>query len=219
MAFKKIVILLHVLGICFLTSCTSDSFDFTPKNHLNTYEDSVFKYSIIRYAGKLPPKASHNIKFDPYFDEYYIQLAQKHRLDFYYPSEDGFIYFQISRIAPSLQEKYVGIGGKLKRDQAGNIVYYEEVYRTWKMPYDELLKVSKQVFIDMVNGKNLEKYYTKNTPDNVYIIEFPDDETYFDTNKRIWVSVRENPLTDFENERQEIYEKKFLESKKSDSIN
>ncbi|MFN4298855.1 MAG: hypothetical protein ACK4EX_03880 [Thermaurantimonas sp.] len=219
MSLKTLSKILFVIIIFKFVSCSTSSFDFTPDNHLNSYEDSVFKYSIIRYAGKLPPKATHRIKFDPSFDEYYIQLARRHKIDFYYPSEDGFIYFQISRIAPSLHEKYVGIGGKLKKDLEGNITYYEEVYRTWKMPYDDLIKVSRQVFIDMVNGKKLDKYYTKNTPDNVFIIEFPDEETYFDTEKRIWVSKRESPLIEFENERQELYEKKFFETKKSDSLN
>ncbi|GCD78667.1 hypothetical protein JCM31826_21490 [Thermaurantimonas aggregans] len=219
MNLKTLSKILFAISIFNFVSCNTSSLNITPENHLNAYEDSVFKYSIIRYAGKLPPKATHRIKFDPSFDEYYIHLAQRHKLDFFYPSKDGFIYFQISRIAPSLHEKYVGIGGKLKKDKDGNIIYYEEVYRTWKMPYDDLIKVSKQVFIDMVNGKKLEKYYTKNTPDNVYIIEFPDDETYFDTEKRVWVSKRENPLIEFENERQKLYEKKFFETKKTDSLN
>lgn len=207
---KTFVISWFLLQILF--SCSTQKKEFNPQSFLNPYEDSVFKYSIIRYAGKLAPKATHNIKFEPSFDEYYIGLANSHNLDYYYPSEDGFIYFQLSRIAPSLHEKFVGIGGKLKRNDAGEIVYYEELYRTWKMPKDELLTVSKKLFTDMVNGKSLEKYYTKNTPDDVFIIEFPDDETYFDVEKRRWISTREDVLEQFEQERHQLYEKRFTES-------
>ncbi|MGK0638795.1 hypothetical protein [Schleiferia thermophila] len=215
MRIKKQLILLLVV---FATNSCKDynkKYDFTPSKHLTEQEDSAFRYSIIRYVGKLPPKASHTIKFDPYFDEYYVQLANTHKLDYYYTSEDGLVYFQVSRIAPSLHEKYVATGGKMKVDDRGNIIYYEEVYRTWKMPLNDMLKVTKNVFTDMVNGKSLEKYYTSNTSEDVYIIEFPDEDTYFDTEKRVWISKRADVLQQFEEEKLRQYEKNFLQRKEA----
>ncbi|MFN3952534.1 MAG: hypothetical protein ACK4KT_09045 [Thermaurantimonas sp.] len=207
---------LSLIFLFFLCACTQNNIEINPSAYLSPQEDSIFKYSIIRYAGKLPPKSSHSIKFDPFFDPYYIDLANSHKLDFYYPSKDGKIYFQLSRIAPSLKEKYVGIGGIMEKDSAGEIVYYEELYRTWKMPYDELLTVSNKIFTDMIKGKSLEKYYTANTPDDVYIIEFPDENTYFDTKDRIWKTKNKDVLEEFEEERSKFYEKKFMESSKQE---
>ena len=207
---------LSLIFLFFINACTQNDIEINPSAYLSPQEDSIFKYSIIRYAGKLPPKSTHSIKFNSVFDPYYIDLANNHKLDYYYPSEDGKIFFQLSRIAPSLKEKYVGIGGIMEKDSAGEIVYYEELYRTWKMPYDELLTVSNKIFTDMIKGKSLEKYYTANTPDDVYIIEFPDENTYFDTTQRIWISKRSDALEKFEEERNKFYERKFESNSKNE---
>lgn len=206
---KLIKLLLFTCTLSHILSCIKKNPEVDPSAYLNSKEDSLFKYSIIRYAGKLPPKSTHSIKFDPYYDPYYIELANNHKLDFYYPSNDGKVYFQLSRIAPSLYEKYVGIGGFLQKNADGEIIYYEEKYRTWKMPYEELISVSKEIFYDMISGKSLEKYYTANTPDNVYIIEFPDENTFFDISSRTWKTRSIDALEMLEAERNLYYEKRF----------
>ena len=155
-------------------------------------ESESFKYSIIRYLGKLPGKADHTTKFDSIFDSHYINLAKQHDLVYRDQSADT-VYFLVTRIAPSMYEKKVAIGGKMVYDKDSSIVYYEEVFRTWKMLIPELAEKSAILYSNLIQGKDLSPYYTKNSKGMEYI-EFPDDDVTYDTTKRLWVSKREDPL-------------------------
>ena len=148
--------------------------------------DSI-SYSLIRYIGKLPGKANHGTKFNADFDDYYKELAKNHDLIYFHKNpKDGYYYFLFTRIAPSLHEKKVAIGGKLKVED-GKLIYYEEAFRTWKMLIPELNQKMEKIFAEYLLGNELSKFYTKNTNGEEYI-EFPDENNYFDTTKRIWVS-------------------------------
>jgi hypothetical protein len=155
-------------------------------------EIESFKYSIIRYLGKLPGKADHTTKFDSIFDSHYINLAKQHELVYRDQSGDT-VYFLVTRTAPSMYEKKVAIGGKLVYDKDKGVGYYEELFRTWKMLTPELSEKSAILYSRMIQGKDLSPYYTKNSKGIEYI-EFPDDEVTYDTTKRLWVSKREDPL-------------------------
>ncbi len=159
--------------------------------------DSVelFKYKIIRLTGKLPGKADHTTKFDTIFDEHYKNLSQQHDLVYYIPSQNdkNSIQFLLTRIAPSLHEKKVAIAGKVTFDITGNIIYYEEVFRTWKMLVPELKEKSDLLFRLYLGGKDLSPYYTTNSK-GVEYIEFPNEHVRFDPAKKQWVSDLEDPL-------------------------
>ncbi len=149
--------------------------------------------AIIRYAGKLPSRATQETKFEARFDDYYEDLANKHRIDLYYEDEaNGDIYLLASRIAPSLHEKRVGIGIRLQF-AADSLVYYEERFRTWKMPEAELAEKGALLFAKMAKGEDLSPYYPQNSGEEEYI-EFPDADTYFDLENRVWRSTRPNPV-------------------------
>lgn len=153
--------------------------------------------SIIRYIGKLPPKgATHDNKFAPAFDEYYDQLATQHHIDLYHQdAKTGDIYLLVSRIAPSLQVKRVATGIHL-RMAGDSITYYNEVFRTWKMPEAELANKGSMLFAKMVKGEDLTPYYPQNSGNEEYI-EFPDPKVHFDTQKRRWVMEGEDPLEEY----------------------
>lgn len=154
---------------------------------------------IIRYAGRLPRKATQESKFDPVFDDDYRLIAESHRLDFYFMNEtDSIEYLLLSRIAPSLYVKRVGIGIKLKRLGDGELAYYEEAFRTWKMPEDELMEKSHKLFSLLVAGEDLSPWYPENSGDDEYI-EFPNEDIWFDTATRMWMSKKGNPFEDFRN--------------------
>lgn len=143
---------------------------------------------IIRYIGKLPPKgATHKNKFDPLFDGHYAQAVQEHRIDLYHrDTTTGDTYLLVSRIAPSMTVKRVATGVHL-RMVGDSIVYYQEVFRTWKMPEEQFTEKSTLLFAKMVRGENLSPYYPQNSGKEEYI-EFPDAHTRFDTTQRIWVN-------------------------------
>lgn len=142
---------------------------------------------IIRYTGHLPKKATHETKFDTAFNEFYAQELTKHRIDLYYrDARTGDIYLLVSRIAPSLTVKRVATGIHM-RMEGDSVTYYNEVFRTWKMPEPELAEKSGMLFEKMVRGQDLSPYYPQNSGNEDYI-EFPDPNTYFDVEKRRWIS-------------------------------
>ena len=108
------------------------------------------------------------------------------RLDAYF-EKGGYRYFLISRRAPSIHDKRVATGGKLKLDASGNVVEYEEVFRTWKMLEPDLIKKGILLFDKMVKGQSLERYLTKHSWPEEYI-EFPDETVYFDKASRKWTT-------------------------------
>jgi hypothetical protein len=179
------------LSILFL-SCTSEKNNHAIDNQLNLEQQDLIKNNLIRYIGRLPNKGSHQTKFDTSFNNYYTKLAEEHELKLYQrETKTGRSYFFITRLAPSLHEKYVGIGGWYKLDESGKIAEIEEVFRTWKMPMDELIKKAEFLFPLMLKQEDLSPYYTTNS-DKDFIIEFPDKETYYDKDQRRWISKRED---------------------------
>lgn len=179
--------LLFTIIIC-ITACKPEKINTNPEAYLSELDQKNFNYSIIRYTGRLAKKATHKTKFESKFDDEYLALAEASDLAFYYPdAKTGELYFAITKIAPSLKLKKTATVGKLKKDASGNIVSYEEGFRTWKMEEPELLQKTELLFLKYIKGEDLTPYYTKNSQPEFYI-EFPDENTYFDTKNRIWVS-------------------------------
>lgn len=193
--------LFSLILLILLFSCSQNKSDKHDANkHLSEDEKQLFVYDIIRYTGKLVSKASHSSKFNQEFDMDYWSLAREHSLDFLHiDNNSNRTYFSISRLAPSIHIRKVSIGGYLVRNESREIVEYVEVFRTWKMPVDELNTKTAKLFDLLVYGKDLSRYM----PDNVYgneYIEFPNATTYFDSNKRLWVSTLEDPIGDLKSQ-------------------
>lgn len=173
---------------------------YAPETHLEPLEKVAVMEKIIYYVGRKPEKANHTEKFNPEHAEHYTEQFAKHSFTHYYIADNGEHFFVVRRIAPSLYEKYVAIGGRMQFDKKDSIVRYEEVFRTWKMQADTLQRRSTLLFDKMVKGESLEPYRTKNSG-NVEYIEFPDDFVYYDVDARVWRSkqfgsVEEMVLTD-----------------------
>lgn len=191
---KTCVLFLLLLVIA---SCQTKSPDINPDSYFTVEEADQFKYAIIRYMGKLPGKANHKTKFNEAFDEYYMQLADQHDLLYYYSSDTtDAVYFVCTRIAPSLHVKKVAIGGRVVFDVEGDVIAYEETFRTWKMPVDELQDKTMQLFDIYIRGGDLSPYYYENSQPDEYI-EFPNEETYFDASLKRWETAREDPLEEY----------------------
>lgn len=180
----KIIYSLFIV-VLFL-SCQKEPNKILPSDYLDKNQIEAFKYDIIRYSDKLAIRATHGTKFDAQFDSIYMLKAKSAQLYHYYVDKNSKdVYFAIARIAPSLKVKRVVTAGKLVKDKDGNITYYEEAFRTWKMEIPELKTKSKLLFEKYVDGENLSAFYTKNA-DGEFFIEFPDDINYYDTNLRRW---------------------------------
>lgn len=185
---KNIVSFISLMVVTLLfTACKDKSVSYSPAGILSDTEGAAFKYSIARYVGRLPKYATEDTKFELKFDNDYQMTASKIKLDKYYVGSNDTIYFETRQIAPSLHRKKTATGGRLVKSKAGEIVYYEEVYRTWKMT-DSLLDVRTPAFFEgMISGQDLTKYYTENINSDTYI-EFPNKFVIFDVKLRKWIS-------------------------------
>jgi hypothetical protein len=96
-----------------------------------------------------------------------------------------------------------GIRLKVSDDK---ITFYEEVFRTWRLPEDILLPRADTLFARMVNGEDLTPYYTASKADQY--IEFPDEHTWYDTLARHWVSDLEDPVRKLKDEFSKEWEAK-----------
>jgi hypothetical protein len=179
---KKIILLLLLITIT--TSCNKE-INSNP-NQLTKEEVLTFKNKIVRYYEGLPNNATINSKWDTIYNNYYSEKAENSDLLHYYKNEDGYIYFAVAKIAPSLKMKKVATIGKLKFEK-DSIVYYEEIARTWKMEIPELKEKTKILFDEIANNKNISKYFTKNSQPKFWV-EFPDDNNTYDIKKRVWIT-------------------------------
>lgn len=174
--------------IFLLFSCEKEKINSTPDNYLSKEQQEDFKLSIVRYFEKLPKQnATHDTKFDTTHNSYYLKKAQSSALLHLYIDADYTYYFAIAKIAPSLKLKKVATIGKLKKNKSGEIIYYEEAIRTWKMEEKELNEKTILLFEKYVNNEDLTPYHTKNSGDEFYI-EFPDDNNVYSVEKRQWVT-------------------------------
>jgi len=181
MKLKHIILLTVVLSAC------ETKVSYIPEDQLSPQRQDVVLSKLIRYAGRKPEKATDSTKFSLQFDEHYLKQVAEHKLNLYFVTDTKDHYFLISRKAPSLFDKYVATGGRFKMNAMDSLVEYEEIFRTWKMPYDTLMTRGSLLFDKMVKGESLESYLTKNSG-GVEYIEFPDDNVYYDKQSRKWKS-------------------------------
>jgi len=177
---KKYLILL----ISFIVISCQKEINSDPINYLSPEKNTEFKNKIVRYFEGMPKKADNVSKWDTIHNDYYNQKAKQAELYHYYKSDDGYIYFAIAKIAPSLVLKKVATIGKLKMEK-DSIVYYEEICRTWKMEIPELKEKTKIIFDRVANERSVSKYYTENSQPEFWI-EFPDKMNYYNTKERSW---------------------------------
>lgn len=160
--------------------------NYDPSAFLNGKEKDEFIWKIIRYTAKAPDGLLFEERFYPAYDSFYRHQASRHKLEAYYINEKNEHFFLISRPAPSMVEKRVATGGIAIFDEKGNLIEYEEIFRTWKMIPDTLKRRSLMLFDKMVKHEDLSFFLTRNSNGEEYI-EFPDDLNYFDKEKRRWM--------------------------------
>ena len=180
----KILKLSSILLVVSIFQSCNQKRNYNPDSILSVKEKDRVLMSIIRYIGKSPENVGVNERFDSKHDIHYLDIASRHRFDQYYIAANGTHYFLISRPAPSLFEKRVAIGGKLKFDENGQVLEFEEVFRTWKLKEEDLKVKGNLLFDLMVNDRDLSPYYRINSSEEY--IEFPDEHNYYDKIERMW---------------------------------
>ena len=171
-----------IFFIVLLSSVQSDPYD--PNKFLTPEAQQKLIRETVYYSMKLAPNANHDTKFNKEFDWYYDRAAKEVEITKYYIDEKGNHYFLMSRVARSITPMREGIGGKLSFDDAGKLIEYEEIFRTWKMESDSLKIRGAMLFDRMVKGKDLSLFYSKFQGDKY--IEFPNERFSFDKKLRLW---------------------------------
>jgi hypothetical protein len=179
---KKIVMIAMILA--FSVGACSIKNNYQVSEHLTPQQQDEMMWKIIRYVGRAPEGISYEERFYKPYDSVYQEQAKIHKFDAFFKKGNTH-YFLVSRKAPSLVDKRVATGGRFTLGDDNKITDYEEVFRTWKMVPDTLVKREMILFDAFVKGESLTVYETKNS-NGVEYIEFPDDYTYFDKNTRQW---------------------------------
>ncbi len=180
---KNVFILIVLLGSLF--GC-NQVYNYDPIAHITVKEQDSIVWRIMRYVARPPDGLSYEERFYKGYDPHYQEQQSLHHLDAYFIDENNTHYFLLSRRAPILTDKRVATGGKIKFDEKGKLLEYEEVFRTWKMVPDTLKIRSQFLFDKMVKGESLDPYQTINS-NNVDYIEFPDTHNYYDKSTRRWL--------------------------------
>ena len=116
---------------------------------------------------------------------YYEEQASKYQWHFVHQKDGGFYYF-VSRPAPSLYGKRMGIGGFFRSPDQLNIVGFREDFHTFKMKPDDLQRKGAVLFEKLVNREDLSSYYHDRKTEKEEWIEFPDPITYYDSTSQSW---------------------------------
>lgn len=181
---KPTILILSLLFLCI--SCKQEKKEIKPIAYLTIEQQSNLKLDIIRYIDDLAKYATNENKFDTIFDKEYKEKANKIELMFAYKNpENDTLFFAVAKIAPSLKLKKVATVGKLVYDKNQKISFFQEGFRTWKMEINELDTTTEMLFQKYILNEDLSEFYTKNS-NGKFIIEFPDDNNYYDTKTRSW---------------------------------
>jgi|LakMenEpi03Aug12_release.lakeMendotaPanAssembly.Ray.scaffolds.fasta_scaffold704041_1 hypothetical protein len=151
--------------------------------------DAVFSASqkqellrqIVRKIAK-PPEALY--KTDE-TEAYYKQQTDLHQWHFVAADGNRYYYF-VSRPAPSLYKKRVGLSGVFYSSDRLEIKGFKEVFRTFKMKPEELEQKGALLFEHLISGNPLDDYLPGNKGDEEWI-EFPDALNRYDSTSQKWV--------------------------------
>jgi hypothetical protein len=168
-----------------LSAGCSKKKNYEPTGCLSAEQQKKVLYTMMHYASRLAPEATHETKFDKKFDWYYDRAVNEVRILYCDHNEENDIYsLFVARKARSITPMEEGIAVRLKLSENETFADYEEVFRMWKMSADSVEKKGKFLFRTMLEGGDLTLYYTQFRKDE--FIEFPDKRFTFDKKLRRW---------------------------------
>lgn len=136
---------------------------------------------IVRETAK-PPEALD--KTDE-TEAYYKQQTDLHQWHFVAADGNRYYYF-ISRPAPSLYNKRIGLAGVFYSSDRLKIKGFKETFRTFKMKPEELEQKGALLFEHWVSEKTFDEYLPGKKGKEEWI-EFPDALNHYDSAARKWV--------------------------------
>lgn len=105
------------------------------------------------------------------------------RVEKFFIAKDGMHYFYIIRPSVNTPLGLRGVGGMFKRDAAGKLISFKEVFVTPGASLPDLQTRGGELFREMIRSGNIDAY--KKNPDYV---EWPAQWNYYDTLQHEWLS-------------------------------
>lgn len=182
----KINFIIPLFLMLALLSACSDNEMYLPEKYLNQDQQKQTLIKILPYCAKFQKKVSWEQRFSPEMDTFYLDEVKHYKMQHYYISDkDGYHYFMLNRVAPSVHKKRVSIAGRYKLDPSGKITEYEESFWTFKMKEEELSDKGKVLFEKYVAGNDLSEFYPGKKGEEEWI-EFPDANCFYDKKEHRW---------------------------------
>lgn len=175
--------LLLVVAVIALFACDKKD-PYAVENYIKPEDKLQSLVPLYPYLAKLENGVNYNNRFDSVQRAYFEEKQKVHKFSFerYYITKDSVHYFLIWKVAPSLYEKKIAIGGRYKKDANGKVYAFEELFNTPKMKLDELKEKSFELFDFMVDNGNVEAYWG-----DYDRIEFPDGKCIYDKENHKWI--------------------------------
>lgn len=179
---KQIACILFSLCVFMMSACNKDKYDVAA--HLNQDQQKVIKMELARYMEKLPPRITMEKRWDSAADRYYQLKADSMHLLKYYKADDGYEYFFVTRIVPSVRvgERRASVGRfkRSKSDFVKDVVRFDELEEfclTNIMEEQALVNSSDALFEEVVKNKKIADNSV-----NHQLIEWPN--AYFAYDKK-----------------------------------
>jgi|GEM_PF-4731163 len=182
----KISSLFLLLVIVILSACSSDSYNVSKQ--LDEKEQREIKMELARYMDKLPPRVNMNDRWGAEALPYYTLKADSmHLMKYFKSEEDGYEYFYITRIVPSIRpgERRASAGRFKRYDskafKAVRLIELEEFFLTNVLPEETLANASNDLFVESIKNKKI----AADSP-NIGLIEWPNAYFAYDKKNRGW---------------------------------
>ncbi|MFN3918104.1 MAG: hypothetical protein ACK4K0_10215 [Flavobacteriales bacterium] len=151
-------------------------------NFYNQQEKDTLLVDLVSYIYRKPAIATWQTKLNPEFRSYFIKNAADFNIVYYHISEDSTHYYYLLRPARDPEGKQKrGVGGMFKRNGAGDIIDFEELFNTPIHPEAKLKEIGFVLFEEIISNKSIDRYLN-----NKEHIEWPDGRLFYSKEKKEW---------------------------------
>jgi hypothetical protein len=176
--YTKIIYTLAIACLLF-TSCQKKNYEVD--NYLNKQEQLSVKMQLSKYMDRLPSGADMDDRWTGKADKYYHLKADSMHLLRYYIADDGYNYFYITRIVPSIHEgERRATAGRFKLKGQDSIVDLEEFFLSNILSEEKLIESANELFEEAVEEQKIE------TKSLLPLIEWPNDYFAYDKKRNVW---------------------------------
>ena len=173
--------LVVIIGLTVFYSCGEKN--LIPKNNceFSTIDQDTLFTDLVTYIHRPPNRVSAKNRFLPQHRNWFVNSTELFEWLHCHRSEDGTYYFYMKRPARNIHGHMRGIGGTFKLDESGQIIDFKEIFNTYMITPEEVIKLGPRFFSIMV-----EHTHIPTDSDLWKKIEFPNDASFYDTEIFEW---------------------------------